>query len=267
MQPREGRKRRIDFRPSFLYLKRAMKITTLILILVCVSFTAFAQAPTVEKAVAPAKASAPSTAPMDLAKAALAAHGGDKLKQMKSLVLKGSVGLMVNNQELPAAFSWAVSGERYLIEIISPLQQLKQVYDGQVMSSSLQGFSLPPLTSLGFPVLGKVGDAGYAVSVLGETAKKKRGFRVTTPEGFYTDFYIDEKTSQLKGYDSSFETGGRVITTSVEIDGHQTVEGIVVPVKYSQRFDMGPITAYANFKAKTVLVNSAIDDSVFAITK
>lgn len=242
-----------------------MKITILILILLCGSFTGLAQ--TVGKAGGVAKPAAPVTAPMDLAKATLAAHGGDKLKQMKSLVIKGSVGLMVNNQELPAAFSWAISGEKYLLEIVSPIQQLKQVYDGQTMSSSLQGFSLPPLTSLGFPVLGRVGDAGYAVSVLGETAKKKRGFRVTTPEGFYTDFYIDEKTSQLKGYDSSFETGGRVITTSVEIDGYQAVEGIVVPVKYSQRFDMGPITAYANFKAKTVLVNSAIDDSVFVTSK
>jgi len=214
------------------------------------------------------KPAAPENALMDMAKATVAAHGGDKLKQMKTLVMKGSVDLNINGQTVPAAFSTVFSGEKYYFEITSPFQQLKQVFDGRSTYSSLQGFALPPMTSLGFPLLPKVGEAGYSVSAIGDKEKKKKGFRVTTPEGFYTDFYTNEKTNQIKGYDSSFETGGgQVVTTSVEIDEFQTVEGLLVPKKYSQRFDLGPITAYVNFKAKEILVNSPISDSVFAMPR
>jgi hypothetical protein len=207
-------------------------------------------------------------ASMDMAKATVAAHGGDKLKQMKTLVMKGSVDLNINGQTVPAAFSSVFSGEKYYFEIMSPVQQLKQAFDGRSTYSSLQGFALPPMTSLGFPLLPKVGEPGYTVSAIGDKEKKKKGFRITTPEGFYTDFYTNEKTNQIKGYDSSFETGGgQIITTSVEIDEFQTVDGLLVPKKYSQRFDLGPITAYANFKTKEILVNSPISDSVFAMPK
>lgn len=229
--------------------------------------TAFSQpADAAAKAVKPATSE--TTAPMTLAKASLAAHGGDKLKQMKTLVMKGSVDLTLTGQTIPAAFSMVFSGDKYSFEVVSPFQELKQAFDGRTTYSSLQGFSLPPMTSLGFPLLPRVGDTGYIVSALGDKTKKKHGFRITTPEGFYTDFYLSEKTNQIKGYDSSFETGGgQLVTTSVEIDELQTVEGIVVPKKYSQRFELGTVTAYINFKTKEILVNAAIADSVFTAPK
>lgn len=214
-----------------------------------------------------AKVAVTDADPLAIAKAAVKAHGGDKLLKMKSLLLKGSVDLSAMGQALPGAFSTAVSGDKYYFEINSPMQNLKQVYDGKETFSSLPGFSLPPVTSLGFPLLPKVGEAGYIISALADGKKKRRGFRVTTPEGFHTDFYVDEKTGQLKGYDSAFEVSGRVVTTSVEIDEFEAVDGLLVPKKYSQRFDLGQITAYANFKTKTILVNSQIDDSAFAIPK
>lgn len=202
---------------------------------------------------------------LETANATLIAHGGEKLKKMRSLVLKGSVELTVMGQSLPGAFSTAFSGDKYFFEINSVVQSLKQVYDGQQSYSSIEGFALPPITSLGFPVLARLGDRGYVVTALGNTVKKKKGFRITTPEGFYTDFFVDEKTNQVKGYESSYDVNGRVVTTSVEVDGVQTVDGIVVPTKYSQRFDLDKLTAYANFNTKTVLVNSTIEDSAFAI--
>ncbi|CAN5404831.1 hypothetical protein BH10ACI3_BH10ACI3_07330 [soil metagenome] len=208
----------------------------------------------------------PANAPLDMAKATLAAHGGEKLKKLKSLVIKGSVDMNVFNQQMPGAFSTAIAGEKYYFEINS-MQSLKQVYDGQQTYSSIQGFSLPPITSLGFPVLIHIGDTGYVVAALPEGVKKRKGFRVTTPEGFYTDFLIEDKTSQIKGFESSYEVSGRVVTTSVEVDEFQTVEGVLVPSKYSQRFDLGQMTAYANFKAKSILVNSTVEDSAFAIPK
>lgn len=208
------------------------------------------------------------TMALDLAKAAVAAHGGEKLKQIKTMVMRGSVDLTVTGQTVPATFSMVFSGDKYFFEVVSPFQQLKQVFDGRSTYSSLQGFALPPMTSLGFPLLPKVGAPGYVVSPLPEKNKKRYGFRVTTPEGFYTDFYINEKTNQIKGYDSSFETGGgQVVTTSVEVDEFQAVDGVMVPKKYSQRFDLGTVTAYMNFKTKEILINAAVADQLFATPK
>ena len=167
----------------------------------------------------------------------------------------------------PEFFSTAISGDKYYFEINSAVQSLKQIYDGRQTYSSIPGFSLPPLTSLGFPLLVKIGDAGYLITALGDDKKKRKGFRMTTPEGFYTDFFVDEKTSQIKGYESRYEVNGGVVTTSVEIDEFQIVEGLVVPKKYSQRFDLGQVTAYANFKTKVILVNSPIDDDAFTIPR
>jgi hypothetical protein len=167
----------------------------------------------------------------------------------------------------PAAFSIAISGEKYSFEINNPIQPMKQVFDGSQTYSTIQGFQLPPVTSLGFPLLPKVGVEGYVITALADSKKKRKGFRITTPDGFYTDFFIDEKTNQIKGYESSYNVGERSVTTSVEVDEFQTVDGIVVPKKYSQRFDLGSITAYANFKTKDILVNVPIDDSVFAMPK
>jgi hypothetical protein len=238
------------------------------LVICLASFTAFSQKEPVVQQPAVPKPAAVDTASMDIAKATLAAHGGDKLKQLKSLVMKGSADLTFMGQAMPGAFSTAVSGDKYYFELTSAVQSLKQVCDGRETYSSIQGFALPPVTSLGFPVLQRIGDAGYKVSELGELLKKKkRGFRITTPEGYYTDFFVDEKTSQIKGYESSYEVSGRVVTTSVEVDEFQTVEGLVVPKKYSQRFDLGQITAYANFKTKDILVNSQMADDAFAIPK
>jgi hypothetical protein len=205
--------------------------------------------------------------PLDLAKATLAAHGGDKLKNMKTLVMKGSLDMNVFNQVTPAAFSVAINGEKYSFEINNPIQPMKQTFDGTQTFSTIQGFQLPPVTSLGFPLLPKVGVDGYVVTALADAKKKRKGFRITSPDGFYTDFFIDEKTNQIKGYESSYVVREREVTTSVEIDEFQTVDGIVVPKKYSQRFDLGSITAYANFKTKDILVNAPIDDSVFTIPK
>ncbi|MGI9066198.1 MAG: hypothetical protein ACR2HX_07330, partial [Pyrinomonadaceae bacterium] len=47
-----------------------------------------------------------TTSPIDLARAALAAQGGDKFKSLKSMVLKGSVDLYAPNstQSVPGGF-------------------------------------------------------------------------------------------------------------------------------------------------------------------
>lgn len=207
---------------------------------------------------------------LETAKLALAAHGGDKFKTMKSLVIKGSVDITASNfpQAIPATFDTVYAGEKYRMEIKNPFQPFKQVYDGEQTLSNMQGgFNLPPLNRLGLPLLAKVGEKDFVVSALPEDKKKKKGFRLTAPDGFFTDFYLDEKTNQIKGYDSNYDINGRSVTTSVAIDKYRTIDGVVIPEKYVQRFDLGQMTIYAEFKAKEVLVNSELAADVFTLGK
>lgn len=207
-------------------------------------------------------------AAMDLAKATLAAHGGEKFKTMKTLVVRGSAdvsGSMPMN--IPAGFAFVYAGEKYRVDITNPFQTLKQIYDGEQTYSSINNFSLPPLNRLGLPLLQKIGTEGFTVSALPDKLKSKKGFRITSPEGYYTDFLIGEKNGQVKSYESSYNINGRDVTTSVEIDKVRDVEGVVIPERYAQRFDLGMMTVYADFKAKEILVNSKVDEDVFAIPK
>lgn len=206
------------------------------------------------------------SAAVELATIAFKAHGGERLKEMKTLVLRGTAEVSGSpSQVFPAGFIMVFAGERYYLEITNPFQPLKQVYDGTSVSSSLQGFQLPPINRLGLPMLQKSGEAGFVVSALPEKSRKKKGFRVTAPDGYICDFFIDEKTGAVKAYEAEFEFNGRTVTTSVEIDSVKDVEGVKVPDRYSQRFELGFITVYAAFKAKEVLVNGTVEDSVFVI--
>ena len=70
---------------------------------------------------------------MDLAKATYAAHGGDKLKAVKTMVIKGSVDVTspALPQAIPGGFSMAFAGDKYRIEISTVVQSLKQSFDGE----------------------------------------------------------------------------------------------------------------------------------------
>ena len=202
-----------------------------------------------------------------LAKLTVAAHGGEKLRSMKTLVVKGSVDVTTSafNQAFPATFVVIFAKEKYRFEIANPFQPIKEVFDGVNKSTTIRGgMSLPPVNRLGFPVLPMVGSPGFVITSLPDGKKKRKGFRMTSPEGYYTDFYLDEKTNQIKGYDSQYDINGRIVTTSVEVDQLRVVDGISVPERYSQRFDTEQITIYAAFKAKEILVNSAVADEVFS---
>lgn len=239
-----------------------LRISVLLLFVVFMIATASAQKAAQTKS-EPAKTFA---AENELAKKAVAAHGGDKLTAMKSLVIRGSVDVTTSAiaQAIPATFITIFSGEKYRIEINNPFQPIKQTFDGTQTSTTIRGgFTLPPINRIGFPILQQLGKQGFVITSLPET-KKKKGFRMTSPEGIATDFYVDEKTNEIKGYESSYEMSGRTVTTSVEIDKCRLVEGVLVPEKYAQRFDTEQITVYANFKAKEILVNSAIEDGVFS---
>ncbi len=246
-----------------------MKKYSILLLIVVFAVNALAQADQKPKDKTTVMITKTDTTPLELAKATLAAHGGDKFKNMKTLDVRGSVDVTTTQfpQTIPATFLTIFSGDKYRLEIQNPFQPLKQVYDGQQTFSSINGFNFPPINRLGLPLLQKIDEKGFTVSLISEKNKKKKGFRITSPEGYYTDFFIDDKTGQVKGYESSYDMNGREVTTSVEIDKFRTVEGVVIPERYSQRFDLGQLTIYANFKVKEILVNSEIKDEIFAIGK
>ena len=234
-------------------------------------FSCFAQADKDSKVKATVASSPTATSPAaDLAKAALAAHGGEKLRGIKSLVLRGSVDVTTSMfpQALAGTFAMVFAGEKYRLDLNNPVQPISQVFDGVNTRTTIQnGFELPPINRIGFFMLSKVGDKTFPISPLPAESKKKNGFRITSPEGFYTDYFVDEKTGQLKGYESSYDMNGRIITTSVAIDKCRLVEGILVPEKFSQRFDLGQLTAYADFKAKDIQVNTEIANEIFTIQR
>lgn len=215
-----------------------------------------------------AAVSTADSALMELAKATLKAHGGDKFKSAKTIIMRGTVEVSAPNsaQTLPAAFSIVFAGEKYRFDIMAPpILNFQQVSDGQQTYSSMAGVVLPPMNRLGLPLLTKIDESGFVVSALPEKLKKKKGFRITAPEGYYSDFIVDDKTSQVKEYESSYDYNGRTFTTSVSISKYRDVDGILLNERFSQRLDMGAITSYADFKAKDIFVNSEVADDVFVM--
>jgi hypothetical protein len=207
---------------------------------------------------------------LNLAKDAFAAHGGAKFKNVKTMVMRGSVDLTSSafNQAIPSAFSMAYAGDKYRVELANAVQSFKQTFDGEETRTSVQmGFSLPPINRLGLPLLQRLGDEGFIVSSLPDGGKKKPGFRMTAPDGYFTDFYIDEKTKQIKSYEAMYEYAGRMFSTSVEIGKYRDVEGVSIPEKYSQRFDLGQLIVYGDFKTKDILLNTELAPDVFSTIK
>lgn len=153
---------------------------------------------------------AASSTPLELARAALAAQGGDKFKNLKSMVLIGTADLYPpsSTQSIPGKFAMVTVGDKVRIDIDArPVFNFKQIYDGQQSYSSIPGVQMPPASKFGLPVLAKFDQPGYTVSALPDK-KKLRGFRIADSEGNTTDFFIDPATAQSERGEAE-PTGGR----------------------------------------------------------
>lgn len=242
----------------------------MIALALCISSTAFAQGDAKAKAVTagvndptPATAITATTSPIDLARAALAAQGGEKFKAVKNMILRGSVDLYPPNstQAIPGAFIMVTAGDKLRSEIDArPAISFKQIYDGQQSYSSLPGVDLPPVTRLGMGLLIRFDQPGHTVSAIPDK-KKQRGFRITNGDGNVTDFYVDPATGRVMSF--SIPHSGVIFAT--EIKKFKDFAGVLVPVSFTQRLEMPQGAFFADFSVKDVKLNNQMGDDVFAI--
>src|SRR3982075_953976 len=226
------------------------------LVLLLISSAAMAQGPGAAKSngAAPAASStipAPpaitaNTTPIELARAALTAQGGDKFKNLRSMMLIGSADLYApsSTASIPGKFVIVTTGDKVRIEIDArPIFNFKQIYDGHRSYSSIPGAEMPPPSKFGLPVLAKFDQPGYTVSALPDK-KKLRGFRIVDAEGNTTDFFVDPNTARVMQYLTPYN--GYMFGT--ENSKFREIDGVLVPVNFSQRLEMQAGAFFAEYK-------------------
>jgi hypothetical protein len=136
----------------------------------------------------------------------------------------------------------------------------KQIFDGQQSYSSIPGVQMPPTNKFGLAVLAKYDQPGYGVSGLPDN-KKLCGFRVTDGEGNATDFFVDPETARVMKYLMSYNG----LTFGTENSKFKEVEGVLIPVNFTQRLETSNGPFFANYKVKDIKINQPLGDDVFAI--
>lgn len=214
-------------------------------------------------AAAGAAAITATTTPIDLARAALAAQGGDKYRNMKSMVLIGTVDLYAPNSAQSVSGNFAMvtaSGDRYRVDVVSPVVKFQQIFNGQQAYSSIPNIQTPNPSKFGLNLLTKLDQPGYVVSALPDK-KKQRAFRITDPEGNTTDFFVDAATGRVQVYTMPVQGN----TFAIEIKSVKEVDGVIVPIQFTQRFETPQGAYFADYKVKTPKVNEPLGDDVFTI--
>src|SRR6476660_1975183 len=222
-------------------------------------------APATTAAAPPAVVITSESTPLELAKAAFTAQGGEKFRSVQNMMLRGSVSLYPPNspQSIPGSFSIVTANDKLRIEIDArPIIVFKQIYDGQQSYSSMPGVEVPPLSKFGLNVLSKFDRPGYKVTAIANK-KKLRGFRIADPEEYTTDFYIDP-------------TNGRVMEFFLYYNGYtfgtanskfKEVDGVLIPFSFSQRFEMPQGAFFAEYSVKEVKLNQTLGEDAFAIPR
>jgi hypothetical protein len=200
--------------------------------------------------------------PIELARAAFNAQGGEKFRNLKNMVLLGSVDLYApsSTQSLTGKFGMILAGEKLRQDIQSPLFSFQLIFDGDQSYSSMRGMNLPPLTKFGLPVLAKFDRMGYTVTALPDQ-KKERGFRIADAEGNSTDFYVEVATGRVV----RFEVPYNRMTYSFEYKNFREVEGVLVPVSFAQKLAAPQGDFIAEFKVKDVKLNQELPADAFKI--
>ena len=213
----------------------------------------------------PAVVITPETSPLELARAAFAAQGGEKFRAVQNMILRGSVQLYPPNsvQSIPGSFSLVTAGAKLRMEIDArPAIVFKQIYDGQTTYSSMPNVEVPPLTKFGLGALARFDQPGYQITALPDK-KKQRAFRIVDPDGYTTDFYVDPKTGRVMSF-LIYHAG---VTLGTENSKFKEVEGVLVPFNFSQKFEMPMGAFFAEFSVKEVKLNQQLPEDAFAIPR
>ena len=213
----------------------------------------------------PAVVITPESTPVDLAKAAFTAQGGEKFRAVQNMMLRGSVSLYPPNspQSIPGAFSIVTANDKLRIDIDArPIIVFKQIYDGQQSYSSMPGVEMPPLSKFGLSVLSKFDQPGYKVTAIANK-KKLRGFRIADPEGYTTDFYIDPANGRVMEFFLTYSG----LTFGTANSKFKEVDGVLIPFSFSQRFEMPQGPFFAEYSVKEVKLNQTLGEDAFAIPR
>jgi hypothetical protein len=119
---------------------------------------------------------------------------------------------------------------------------------------------MPPASKFGLVLLGKFDQPGYTVSALPDK-KKQRAFRITDADGNTTDFFVDPANGRVMEFLIPF--GGYTFGTMHK--KFKEVDGVLVPVSFTQRLEMAAGAFFADYSAKDVKLNSPLGEDVFAI--
>ena len=88
-----------------------------------------------------------------------------------------------------------------------------------------------------------------------------RGFRIVDAEGNTTDFFIDPATARVMQYLTPYNG----YTFGTENSKFKEVDGVLIPMNFSQRLEMPQGAFFAEYKVKDVKLNQPIGDDVFTI--
>lgn len=244
-----------------------VSLTVTLTMILCASIGTYAQDglnKSTSAATMPVAITAAST-PLELARAAFLAQGGEKFKNLKNMVLIGSVSIYPPNsvQSIPGQFVIVTDGVRMRLDInATPILIFKQIFDGQDTYSSIPNVPpLPPPGKFGLSLLAKFDQPGYTVTA--PDKKKEPGFRITDAEGNATDFYIDPVTARVSTYLSNFNG----TTFSTQNKKMKDVDGVLVSYSFTQRLVIGRDAMFAEYNVKDVKLNQKLGDDVFTIPR
>lgn len=204
-----------------------------------------------------------NTPPVELARAAFKAQGGEKLRALKNMILRGSVDLYPPNSTfaIPGGFLLVTAGDKVRLEIDArPAISFKQIFDGQQSYGSIPGVEVPPPSKFGLSALAKFDQPGLTVSAIPDK-KKLRGFRIADEQGNTTDFYIDPANARVMSFIIPYGN----YTFGTEHKKFKEVEGVLVPSSFTQRLEMPQGAFFAEFSVKEIKLNQTFGDEVFAI--
>jgi len=204
-----------------------------------------------------------TSTPVELARAAVQAQGGEKFLKAQNLILRGSVQLYPPNsvQSIPGSFSIVTAGDKMRMEIDArPAIVFKQIFDGQNSYSSMPNVQVPPLSKFGMGALSRYDQPGYKLSPIADK-KKQRGFRLEDPDGYTTDFYIDSATGRVMSFLMYYQG----FTFGTENNKFKEIDGVLVPDKFSQRFEMPQGTFFAEYTVKEAKLNQTLGEDAFVI--